>query len=79
MTTKELVGASKSVEEIRQSIGADTLAYLSDEGLYAFEDRVEKKTSYCDACFTNRYPVSVDEDAETRQLGLFDAAAIRTP
>jgi amidophosphoribosyltransferase len=77
-TTKELVGASKSVEEIRQSIGADTLAYLSDEGLYAFEDRVEKKTSYCDACFTNRYPVSVDEDAETRQLGLFDAAAIRT-
>ncbi len=78
-TTKELVGASKSVEEIRQSIGADTLAYLSDEGLYAFEDRVEKKTSYCDACFTNRYPVSVDEDAETRQLGLFDAAAIRTP
>ena len=78
-TTKELVGASKSVEEIRQSIGADTLAYLSDEGLYAFEDRVEKKSSYCDACFTNRYPVSVDEDAETRQLGLFDAAAIRTP
>ena len=78
-TTKELVGASKSVEEIRQSIGADTLAYLSDEGLYAFEDRVEKKSSYCDACFTNRYPVSVDEDAETRHLGLFDAAAIRTP
>ena len=78
-TTKELVGASKSVEEIRQSIGADTLAYLSDEGLYAFEDRVEKKSSYCDACFTNRYPVSVDEEAETRQLGLFDAAAIRTP
>jgi len=78
-TTKELVGASKSVEEIRQAIGADTLAYLSDEGLYAFEDRVEKKSSYCDACFTNRYPVSVDEDAETRQLGLFDAAAIRTP
>jgi len=77
-TTKELVGASKSVEEIRQSIGADTLAYLSDEGLYAFEDRVDKKASYCDACFTNRYPVSVDEDAETRQLGLFDAAAIRT-
>jgi amidophosphoribosyltransferase len=78
-TTKELVGASKSVEEIRQSIGADTLAYLSDEGLYAFEDRVEKKSSYCDACFTNRYPVPVDEEAETRQLGLFDAAAIRTP
>jgi amidophosphoribosyltransferase len=78
-TTKELVGASKSVEEIRQAIGADTLAYLSNEGLYAFEDQPEKKSTYCDACFTNRYPVSVDEKAETRQLGLFDAAAIRTP
>ena len=78
-TTSELVGASKSVEEIRQAIGADTLSYLSDEGLYAFEDQPENKSTYCDACFTNRYPVAVDESAETRQLGLFDAAAIRTP
>lgn len=78
-TTSELVAASKTIEEIRQSIGADSLAYLSEEGLYAFEDKVENKSTYCDACFTNRYPVAVDESAETRQLGLFDAAAIRQP
>ncbi|MEO2168737.1 MAG: amidophosphoribosyltransferase [bacterium] len=72
----ELVAASKTIEEIRQEIGADTLAYLTHEGLYSFEEKPENSCTYCDACFTERYPVRVDTDAETRQLGLFDAAAL---
>lgn len=76
-TREELIGASKNVEEIRQTIGADSLAYLSNEGLYAFEEQSPKGCTFCDACFTDNYPVPVDGAVGSRQLGLFDAAALR--
>ena len=51
------------VEEIRAYIGADSLAYLSLEGLkLACGDG--EKTTYCNACYTGKYPthwVDVDE------------------
>jgi amidophosphoribosyltransferase len=72
-TREELVGSSHSVEEIRRFIGADTLAYLSESGLYAFLG--EEKRDFCDACFTGRYPIPVGEAHEPRQLQLFDAQA----
>jgi amidophosphoribosyltransferase len=60
---KELIAANKSVEEICQFIGADSLAYLSIEGLKkACADGV--KTTYCSACYTGSYPtnwVNVEE------------------
>ena len=71
-TREELFAASHSVEEIRQFIGADTLAYLSEGGLYAFQNNGEER-GYCDACFTANYPIPVSEAQETRQLHLFDA------
>ncbi len=71
-TSEELVGSSHSVEEIRQFIGADSLAYLSEDGLYAFLKGRER--DFCDACFSRRYPVPVNEIGEPRQLQLFDAA-----
>ncbi|MEO1942179.1 MAG: amidophosphoribosyltransferase [Campylobacterales bacterium] len=54
-TKEELIASSHSVEEIRRFIEADTLAYLSLEGLYrSVKDSPE---SYCVACFTGEYPV----------------------
>jgi amidophosphoribosyltransferase len=60
---KQLIAANKSVEEIREYIGADSLAYLSLEGLKkACGDG--QKTTYCTACYTGKYPtdwVDVEE------------------
>jgi amidophosphoribosyltransferase len=56
-TRWELIAAKKTVEEIRQSIGADTLGYLSREGLVAAVGR--PKDSLCMACFTGKYPQPV--------------------
>ena len=60
---KELIAANKTVDEIREFIGADSLAYLSLEGLkQACGDG--EKTTYCTACYTGRYPthwVDVEE------------------
>jgi amidophosphoribosyltransferase len=60
---KQLIAANKSVEEIRDYIGADSLSYLSLEGMkQACGDGI--KTTYCTACYTGKYPtniVDVDE------------------
>ena len=52
---RELIGANRSVEEIRQFIEADSLAYLSLEGLKQACDGGEGNT-YCTACYTGIYP-----------------------
>jgi amidophosphoribosyltransferase len=71
-TRAELIGSSHSVDEIRQFLGADTLGYLSREGLYAFLGGLRQ--GFCDACFTGEYPVPlIDVDANARQLHLFEA------
>jgi amidophosphoribosyltransferase len=54
---KELIGANKSVEEIRQYMGADSLAYLSLPGLKVACGDGEK-TTYCTACYTGKYPTN---------------------
>ena len=53
----ELIAANQSLEEIRQSIGADSLAYLSLEGLSRAVENT--KDSYCMACYTGNYPTKV--------------------
>jgi amidophosphoribosyltransferase len=54
---KELIAANKSVEEIRDFIGAESLAYLSLEGLKkACDDGAQ--TRYCTACYTGSYPTN---------------------
>jgi amidophosphoribosyltransferase len=54
---KELIAANKSVEEIRQFIGADSLSYLSLEGMKRACGDGEK-TAYCTACYTGTYPTN---------------------
>ena len=55
----ELVAADRDTEQIRKFIGADSLGYLSLNGLQA---AVEHPTDYCTGCFTGRYPVEVAEE-----------------
>ncbi len=73
-TRSELLASHYSVEEIRRFITADSIGYLSWEGLYSFTD---KRESFCDACFTGDYPVKVSQQPKARQLPLFEPAVRR--
>ena len=55
---KQLIGANKSVDEIREYIGADSLAFLSVDGLKKACGEGEA-TSYCTACYTGNYPTDI--------------------
>ncbi len=70
-TREELIASSHSSEEIREYLGANSLAYLSERGLYGFVNG--RSGSFCDACFTGRYPIAPGEDQRHRQLHLFEA------
>ena len=58
----ELIAADHSVEEIRQFLGADTLLYLSLDGLH--EAVGPTHPSYCNACYTREYPVAPPSDKD---------------
>ncbi|MDI6706165.1 MAG: amidophosphoribosyltransferase [Bacillota bacterium] len=58
---RELVGANYSVEDIRRMIGADSLGYLSLQGL---KEAVGGDLAYCDACFSGNYPMAVPEEGD---------------
>jgi len=68
----ELIASRLSVDEIAKYIGADSLGYLSHEGLLRAVDDVEGRR-HCTACFSGRYPVAVTQ-AEDWQLALFEKA-----
>jgi amidophosphoribosyltransferase len=59
----DLIAAQMSVEEIRKFIDADTLGYLSLEGL--MEATGISPSEACVACWNERYPTRITEDAET--------------
>jgi len=54
---KELIAANNTVEQIREFIGADSLSYLSLEGMKKACGDGEK-TTYCTACYTGKYPTN---------------------
>jgi len=56
-TRGELIAAQKSIPEIRDFIGADSLGYLSVEGLVQAVDL--PREIFCLACFTGQYPIPV--------------------
>ena len=56
-TQKELIASSHSVEEIRKYLGADSLAYLSLEGLRAAVG--DSKAEFCTSCYTGHYPTKL--------------------
>jgi amidophosphoribosyltransferase len=59
---KDLIGATHSIPEIREFLEADTLAYLSLQGL---RDAVgDTRNNYCTSCYTGVYPVSFPQNEE---------------
>ncbi|MBZ5555648.1 MAG: amidophosphoribosyltransferase [Acidobacteriia bacterium] len=57
---QELIAATHTIEEIRSFLGADSVAYLSLEGLLSAVGT--QRTSYCRSCYTGEYPVQVPRD-----------------
>ena len=58
----EMIASNRTVEEIREHIGATSLAYISLEGL---QDATRRPASrLCRACLTREYPTSVPADAK---------------
>ncbi|HEV8376017.1 MAG TPA: amidophosphoribosyltransferase [Candidatus Polarisedimenticolia bacterium] len=57
----ELIASSHSVEEICKYIQADSLGYLSRDGMYRAVG--DLKADFCDACYTGNYPVPVPRDS----------------
>ena len=53
----QLISATKSVDEVCEFIGADTLAFLSVDSLL----ECVPEAGYCTACFTGEYPVAIPE------------------
>jgi amidophosphoribosyltransferase len=72
----KLIASSHTVDEVRRFVGADTLGYLSLEGLHASVTKVLTRHEHrglCDACFSNRYPIPMPAPMRVRQLRLISA------
>jgi len=65
-TRDELIAADKSVEEIRQEIGADSLAYLSIDAVA--ETLENDRQDLCLGCVTGEYPYDIDGEATDREV-----------
>jgi amidophosphoribosyltransferase len=66
---RHLIASNKTVEEIRDYVGADSLAYLSMEGLKkACGDG--DKVSYCSACYTGVYPTDIVDVEEIQPVAV---------
>ncbi|EST10844.1 amidophosphoribosyltransferase [Sporolactobacillus laevolacticus] len=63
-TSSELIASTHSVEDIREMIGADSLVYLSVEGMQKAigRDPAMKNCGQCMACFTGKYPTEIYPD-----------------
>jgi amidophosphoribosyltransferase len=63
---KELIAAQNSVEEIRKAINADTLHFLSQEGLIESigEGAHGEASGYCMGCFDNKYPTEILDESK---------------
>jgi amidophosphoribosyltransferase len=62
----ELAAARNSVEEIRRFVGADSLAYLSPQGMWRAVG--VREGEMCAACYTDRYPVEIRDPEELRDM-----------
>ncbi len=71
----KLLAAQHDVAEMAALIGADSLAFVTPDGLYRAlnqSGRDAAQPQYCDACFTGEYPISLPDmtEGDTRQLSL---------
>jgi len=61
-TSAEMIAHERSVEEVATELGADSLAYLSLEGVYEAVGGTRER--HCDACFSGDYPLDGTTDAQ---------------
>jgi amidophosphoribosyltransferase len=75
----KLLAAQMSVEQMRDYINADSLAFISIEGLYRAlgDSRDPALPQRCDACFTGEYPTTLTDQAEKGSAGPLSLAASR--
>jgi amidophosphoribosyltransferase len=67
-TRAELIASGLDIEEIRRSIGADSLAYISQEQL--IESTTISADKLCTACFTGKYPIAIPADMSEGKMRL---------
>jgi amidophosphoribosyltransferase len=76
-TREELFASSHTPEQIREFVGADSLGYLSLAGLHDSVNGVgadgQRSGGFCDACFSNQYPITIQTPPRLRQLRLISA------
>jgi amidophosphoribosyltransferase len=65
-TRKELIAAKKDVEAVRKSLGADSLGYISVDGLVEAIGHGEE--DLCLACLTGEYPLDIEDDKYKEEL-----------
>ncbi len=69
-TKEELIAHTHDLEETRQYLAADSLAYLTLEKMMEVLENGKKK--FCSACFDGNYPIPItDKKTDTSQMGLF--------
>jgi amidophosphoribosyltransferase len=79
--TDDLLAHKMDVEEMRKFVGADSLAFISMNGLYRAMGEVERRTGaprFCDACFSGDYPIALTDlsgGTAKRQLSLLSNVA----
>jgi amidophosphoribosyltransferase len=73
-TPQEMIAHDRTVEEVAAELGADSLAYLSLDGLY--EAIGAPRATHCDACFTGEYPLERTDEAKGK-FALEELAVVR--
>jgi len=79
--TNDLLAHKMDVEEMRKFVGADSLSFISMDGLYRAMGegkRNAEKPQFCDACFSGEYPIALTDVSggpKTRQLSLLSNVA----
>jgi amidophosphoribosyltransferase len=70
---RELIGAGSSLEQIRCSIAADSLGYISLAGMVAATG--QSASSLCQACFTGKYPIPIQAEQAENGKALLERTA----
>ena len=66
---RDLIAATHTLEEINTYLTSDTVGYLTMQGLHACVPN--RRTTYCDACFSGSYTVPLEAEETGEQLPLF--------
>jgi len=67
-TQDQLIAAKQPIADIERHIAADSLAYLSWEGM--LDESREDRDRFCSACFTGKYPIEVPMAMQRSKLML---------